>query len=116
MADIKLNTTYTLEGNGGEEIKLTLAYRYLYQLRSKHKAQYDDYNKIITKGAQDEFDNITVLYTAYLCHLIAENGDTAGCMSFDEFLDILPYDREDIAKAVGMLISPKKTMASADLS
>lgn len=116
MAEIKLNTTYTLEGNGGEEINLTLAYRYLYQLRSKHKQQYDEYNAIVTKGAKDEFDNITILYTAYLCHLIAENGNTDGCKSFDEFLDVLPYDRLEIAKAVGMLITPKKTMASADLS
>lgn len=112
----KLNTTYTLETNDGGELKLTLAYRYLYQLRAKHKAQYDEYNRIMTKGAQDEFDNLTILYTAYLCHNIAVNGDTDDCMGFDDFLDLMPYDREDIGKAVGMLIAPKKTMASAALS
>lgn len=116
MATPKLNTTYALETNDGGSIELTLAYRYLYQLRSKHRDQYNEYNAIMTKGANDEFDNLTILYTAYLCQLIAENGDTNGCMSFDEFLDLMPSDRVEIGKAVGMLIAPKKTMASVALS
>lgn len=117
MADNpKLNTVYELEDVNGEKIRLTLAYRYLYQLRNRHRDQYEDYNRVMTKGMSDVFDNITVLYTAYLCNLIAETGDTAGCMSFDEFLDVLPADQSDVVRAVGMLIAPKKTMASAALS
>lgn len=117
MADKpKLNTVYELETIDGGKIKLTLAYRYLYQLRAKHRAQYDEYNAIMMKGAKDYFDNFTVLYTAYLCQLIAENGDTEGCMGFDDFLDLMPQDNTDVMRAVGMLIAPKKTMASAALS
>lgn len=117
MADKpKLNTTYELETIDGEKMKLTLAYRYLYQLRAKHRPQYDDFNSIVMKGAKDFFDNITVLYTAYLCESIAEKGDTDGCVGFDEFMDLLPVDQTEIMRAVGMLISPKKTMASAALS
>lgn len=112
----KLNTTYELEDINGDKIKLTLAYRYLYQLRAKHREQYEEFNRIMMKGAKDYFDNISVLYTAYLCEAIAENGDTGGCKSFDDFLDILPVDMQEVMRAVGMLVAPKKTMASAALS
>lgn len=117
MADKpKLSTVYELETIDSDKVKLTLAYRHLYQLRAKHRAQYDEYNRIMMKGAKDYFDNITILYTAYLCELIAEKGDTEGCMGFDEFMDVLPVDNMEIMRAVGMLVSPKKTMASAALS
>lgn len=111
----KKTTTYEIETTDGERIALTLSYRYLYQLRSKHREQYEDFNRIMTRGAKDLFDNLTVLYTAYLCQLIASDGDTAGAVSFDEFMDLMPAF-EDVAKTVGMLIAPKKTMASAALS
>lgn len=116
MAKPKLNTVYELETNDGKSMKLTLAYGLLYKLRSKHRAQYDEYNRIMTKGAKDEFDNLTLLYTAYLCERIDEKGDTEGAMGFDEFLDLMPIDRVEVTRAVGMLIAPKKTMASAELS
>lgn len=112
----KLSTVYELETIDGGKLKLTLAYRHLYQLRAKHRAEYDEYNRIMMKGAKDYFDNITILYTAYLCELIAENGDTDGCMGFDDFMDVLPVDQMEVMRAVGMLVSPKKTMASAALS
>lgn len=112
----KLNSTYELETIDGEKMGLTLAYRYLYQLRAKHRDQYDEFNRIMMKGAKDYFDNITVLYTAYLCKAIEETGDTDKCVSFDEFMDLLPVDNVEIMRAVGMLISPKKAMASAALS
>lgn len=111
----KLNTAYELETNDGGKLKLTLAYRYLYQLRGKHRDQYNEFNEIMTKGVKDFFDSVAILYTAYLCELMAEDGDTAGCMSYDDFMDVLP-EMGEVQKAVGMLIAPKKTMASASLS
>lgn len=111
----KLNTTYEIETLSGEKLKLTLSYRYLYQLRAKHREQYADFNRIMTTGAKDMFDNLTVLYTGYLCQRVAETGDTDGAMSFDDFMDACPA-WEDVQRAVGMLLAPKKTMASAALS
>lgn len=113
---MKLNTSYEMEALDGSKIPLTLTYRYLLQLKRKHPEDYKEYNRIMTKGVDDEFDNIQILYTGYLCQCIADNGDTKGAMSFDDFIDILPFDRVEIARTVGMLISPKKTMASAALS
>lgn len=111
----KLNTSYELETVDGEKVRLTLAYRYLYQLRAKHRQQYDEFNSIIMRGVKDYFENLTILYTAYLCGLVEDTGDTDGCKSFDEFMDVCPA-YEDVMRAVGMLIAPKKTMASAALS
>ena len=116
MTKPKLNTVYEMPTIDGRTMKLTLAYRYLYQLRSKHREQYEDYSRIMMKGAKDYFDSISIIYTAYLCEAIAETGDTDGCMGFDDFLDALPIDQEDIMRAVGMLTSPKKMMASHALS
>lgn len=112
----KLNTTWTMEGIDGQEIKMTLTYRYLLQLKRKHPDDYKEYNRVMTKGAQDEFDNIQVLYTGYLCQQIQDSGDTKDALSYDEFIDIMPMDRQEIVKALGMLVAPKKTMASEDLS
>lgn len=114
MAKAKINSTYEMETNDGGKIKLTLAYKYLYRLRSTNKQAYDDYNNVMTKGVKDEFDSISILYAAYLCQCIED--DVSEPMSFDDFLDVLPFDRVVIAKTVGMLIAPKKTMDSADLS
>lgn len=111
----KLSTVYEMETADGGKLKLTLAYRYLYQLRAKHRDQYEGVNRVLSKGAKDVFDNIEVLYAAYLCQLIAERGDTEGCMSFDEFLDVCP-PFDGMATAVGMLVAPKKVTASAALS
>lgn len=111
----KLSTSYEMETADGGKIKLTLAYRYLYQLRANHRDQYEGVNRVLAKGAKDIFDNIEVLYAAYLCQSIADTGDTEGCMGFDDFLDVCP-PFEQAAIAVGMLIAPKKVMASAALS
>ena len=95
----KLNTTYEIETLSGEKLKLTLSYRYLYQLRAKHREQYADFNRIMTTGAKDMFDNLTVLYTGYLCQRVAETGDTEGAMSFDDFMDACPASGRDAPRA-----------------
>ena len=112
----KLNTVYEMEDINGEPLKMTLTYRNLLQLKRKHPDVYADYNKVATAGAKDEFDNITILYTGYLCQRIAETGGIGDALSFDDFLDILPVDHADVTIAAAMLISPKKTMASGVLS
>lgn len=116
MMENAKNTFYELELENGGTARLTLAYIYLLRLKNTHAATYKEYNRVITKGAQDELDNLTVLYTAYLCGLIADSGSTDGCMTYEEFLEVAPLDRQECARAIGMLLAPKKTMASAALS
>lgn len=111
-----LSNTYEIQDINGEPMRLTLSYRWLYKLRAEHREQYEAYNEVMTKGLKDVFDNITILYTAYLCNILKDTGDTSEAVSFDEFLDLLPVDQTDVVRAVGMLVAPKKTMASAALS
>lgn len=116
MAEPKFkHTFYDFELETGETVKLTLTYYFLLKLKNGHKDVYEKYNKVMTKGPQDEFDNITLLYTAYLCGLIAE--DKYGeAMSEEDFIYVVPSDRGAIGDALSALISPKKAKASVTRS
>lgn len=107
------NTFVEIELETGEVVRATLTFYYLLQLKNKHKKVYERYNKIITNGAADEFDNITVMYTGYLCAFLADNGDIEDAMSEEEFISALSPDREYLTECVTMLLAPKKAKASA---
>ena len=107
------NTFVDIDLENGETVKATLTFYYLLQLKNKHKKAYERYNKIITNGAADEFDNITVMYTGYLCAFLADNGDIEDAMSEEEFISVLSPDREYLTECVTMLLAPKKAKASA---
>lgn len=99
------NTYIDFTFEDGESVQMTLAFYALYQLKTKNKNVYDEYNKIMTKGANEELDMITVLYAAYLC---ANIGDVPNCMNFDEFLMKCGSDRFAIKDAMEQLVKPKK--------
>lgn len=109
----KKNTLYDFEMETSEVVKLTLSFINLYKLKAKNKADYDAYNAIMVKGPKDEFDNLRILHTAYLCGLIDQNGNTDGAMDFEEFMAEVTPDREYLAQAIKALIAPKKAQASA---
>lgn len=98
------NTLYEFKFEDGDTVQMTLAFYALYQLKAKNKGVYEEYNKIMTKGATEELDMITVLYAAYLC---ANIDDIPSCMKFDEFLMKCGSDRYAIKKAMEHLVKPK---------
>ena len=105
--DKKLNTHYTFTFCDGSTCEMTLQFYALYQLKSRNKALYEKYNRIINvagKGDADELEMITLLYIAYLCDLPAEETP----MSEEEFLIKCGSDRMEVGKAVEALIKPKK--------
>lgn len=97
----KINTTIEFELVDGTVVPMTLTFYAIYQLKSKNKALYDRYNKIMTKGAQDELDMITVLYTAYCCA-------NAEPMDEEDFIYALGCDRKAVVDAMKKLTQPKK--------
>ena len=99
------NTIYDFELDDGRVVKMTLRFYALYLLKSKNKQAYERYNKIMIKGPQEELENVTILYTAYLCANL-ENIDE--CMTEMEFLQNMPDDREYINEILSGLINPKK--------
>ena len=116
MADTKMKNTFVeIELETGEVVKATLTYYHLLQLKNKHKAVYDRYNKIMVKSPQDEFENLTIVYTGYLCAMLAE-GTIDDAMSEEEFICAFTPDREYMGQILGMLLNPKKAKASANHS
>lgn len=109
----KLNTVISCELEDGSTIELTLTYRALLQLKVNRAADYREYNRIMTKGVSDEFDNLRVIYVAYLCKMMLDNGNVDQAMTFDQFLDVAPLDRVYVATLISQLINPKKATASA---
>lgn len=97
------SSVYVLELQNGEKVNLTLNFAALYKLRAKDRAMYDRYNKIITNGVKDELENTQIIYTAYVC----ANLDNEK-MSFEDFIEVIPFDREIINDAIFSLITPQK--------
>jgi hypothetical protein len=104
MAELK-NTFYEFEFEDGDKCNLTLAFYALYQLKAKNKSVYERYNKVMTKGAEEELDMLIVLYAAYLC---ANISDIENCMSETEFMIKCGSDRMALKNAMEVLIKPKK--------
>lgn len=100
-----LNTVLDFELADGTVVKTTLTYYSLYQLKTKRKGTYDRYNSIMVQGPKEELDNVTILYTAYLC---ANLNEIDNCLSELEFLQLMPKDRKYIATILGELTGPQK--------
>ena len=97
----KINSTIDFELEDGTIVPMTLTFYAIYQLKNKNKSLYDRYNKVMTKGAQDEFDMIIVLYAAYCC----ANDEP---MAEEDFMIALGSDRKAVAEAIQKLTQPKK--------
>ena len=109
-------TVHKMTMINGETVPLTLTFDALYKLGNEKPDVLNDYNDIMAKGARTELMVVRVIYVAYLCGLIKLNGDTDGAYEYEEFLGLIPPDRDYIGKILMKLIAPKKTMASAALS
>ena len=98
------NTCIDFKFEDGDSVKMTLAFYALYQLKAKNKSVYDRYNQIMTKGASEELDMVTILYAAYLCANINE----PTVMNEDEFMMKCGSNRIAVKDAMELLIKPKK--------
>lgn len=98
------NTCIEYKFADGDSVQLTLAFYSLYQLKGRDKKMYEDVNRIMTKGATDIFDNIKLIYTAYLC---ANISNLDSCMSYEEFMIKCGSDYQGLKEATEKLIKPK---------
>ena len=113
MDNKKMNTEIEYEFFDGTTARLTLAFYLLYQLKAKNRALYDKYNKIMTGGLKDEFDMITVLYTAYVC---ANMFSDTELLDEDVFMLMCGADHVGVANAFKELTTPKNSKASVSRS
>lgn len=110
---MRYNTFVDVEMMDGTTYKCTLTYGHLLGLKTKNKEAFEAYNKVASKGAKDEFDNLRIVYTGYLCGLLAEDKAIGQAMSFEMFVDSILPDRILVNEAMMRLFAPKKAMASA---
>lgn len=112
MSKIHLATRYNFEFCDGSTCEMTLAFIQLKRLSSKNKALYESCQKVMTNGGKNEFDILTVLYTAYIC----ANMESENLLTEDEFIEKCGSDREAISDAFIALTTPKKQKASVSHS
>lgn len=110
---MKLNTVAEIELIDGSKVECTLTYRALLQLSTKAKDAYDEYNRIFTKGAKTEIENLRILYTAYLCAWCLDGKEMSRALTFDGFIDNVLPDRTMVTEALTILLNPKKARNSA---
>ena len=112
----KLNTTMEFELADGSTVTLTLTFGLLLRLRSKSKDDYARFNRVIMEGPKDIIDSTAIIYAAYLCAYIDDNGNFSGALSEDEFLELCPFDIELVSQISKALINPKSKRDSDDPS
>lgn len=110
MSKVHLATRYNFEFYDGSTCEMTLAFIQLKRLSSKNKSLYDRCQKIMANGGKDEFDTLTVLYTAYVC----ANMDNEILLTEDEFIEKCGCDRQALMDALTALTTPKKQKASVN--
>lgn len=103
-----LSTRYTFEFYDGEKCEMSLAFILLKRLAGVNKNLYKRAQPILSNGTKDEFEVLTLLYTAYVC----ANMDEENLMSEDDFIVKCGSDRQAIFTAVENLMGPKKQTAS----
>lgn len=87
--------------NSGKKVEIGVTFRKLAMLREKNKKAYDEYNRVIRNGVKDVFDYVAVVYAGYCC-----NKESA--MGYQDFLDELPVDINELVTAFNSVVAPKK--------
>lgn len=95
------NTLYEFKFEDGDSVQMTLTFFAVYQLKKRNKKVYDEYNKIMAVGVEEEIDLIVILYAAYLC----ANEDAS--LSFEDFIAKCGSSRRKVREAVAALQNPK---------
>lgn len=103
-----LCTGYTFEFEDGGTCQMSLNFIRLKRLSSKNKDLYKRQQNVMMHGGKDEFDTLTVLYSAYVC----ANIDSDDIMTEEEFIVRCGSDRVVINQALEALTNPKKRKAS----
>ena len=100
----------------GTKVKLEITNAKLLKFRSERPAEYDIYYKSYKNlGDTDKldliFDVLQIIYTGYICGKYGD--DDTDIMTFEEFVELTPYDIEYNAGVAADLVSAKKVKASA---
>lgn len=100
-----VENTQTFPLANGEKIELKLSFARLYRLRASAPQLYEKYNKVMMDGTHDTFDFLRIMYTAYVCENIEKIDE---CMSFEEFIELVPLNMNSLMNISTKLLTAKK--------
>ncbi len=103
------NTYSEITLKNGETVHVTLSYYRLYQLKNKKPEAYNKYFEITEKDITDDFDVISIIYTAYLC---ANIDDLDDMPDEEEFIKLVRFDRRDLLRVFREISVEKKNKIS----
>lgn len=109
MKKLQIASTVEHEFFDGTKVKCTLAMYLLRNLAGQNKALFDTVMKVVSKGTEDFFEMVRVVYAAYVC---ANMNSEESLMSEDEFLAMCGSDFTGVGQTFRTLVDPKKRMAS----
>ncbi len=104
MSEIK-NTYQDYKLSNGETVKLTLTFGKLNLLKSVNKNLYTEFNGFLYGKSEDFLDIAKMIYVFYWC---ANYNGTDKIYTEQEFLDLIPFDINEIKRVFASLTEPKK--------
>lgn len=106
------NTVVKFSLANGEEVGLTLTFRKLNLMKSVNSSLYTRFNKIMTGKSEEILDLVTVIYGAYWC----QNYGAEEMLTESDFIDLVPFDINEIRNVFRLLTQPKKKQGSGSRS
>lgn len=98
----------------GTEVRLSLSYAALAELREADRASYDAYNEAMANLEKEpDLQSMVILHTAYLCWRIQSGEGLAGAMDQKGFLSLAVGNRAMDGAALQGLLAPNPPTASA---
>lgn len=98
------NTVVKFKLANGEEVELTLTFRKLNLMKSVDRPLYNNFNRIMTGKSEEILDLVTVIYAAYWC----QNYGAPEMLNESDFIDLTPFDVNEIRRVFKTLTQPKK--------
>lgn len=117
QAPIAQPTGIPYELSDGSIVHLTLSYGLLAKLREIAPVAYEAYNKAQSLLQKEpDLQTAILIYVAYLCGLINQEGSVDGARSQEEFLAGMLGNRNYDGETFIKLFAPNPTTASATRS
>lgn len=104
-----MNTYKEFKLTNNEVVKLTLTFGKLNVLKGYDNNLYTRFNKILSGKSEDILDLTTIIYVAYWCYNFSIEKKNEMYKEQD-FLELVPFDMNEIKRTFNALTQPKKNM------
>lgn len=99
------NTYLDFTLNNEQTVKLTLTFGKLNILKSVNNDLYNRFNRVLYGKSDDMLDLVAIVYAAYWC---ANYNMVDKLYSEQEFIELVPFDMDELKSVFTTLTQPKK--------